>query len=384
MNNIYRWCAGQRSRYGKYSLIGILTFLISILSGANLQAQFVTKEASTVSSASIVLNEIMSAPLKSIPQAMLADAHGIAIIPNVLKGGLVVGVRHGKGVLCLRDRQSGWQPPQFVSLTGGSVGFQLGVNSTDVILVFKTAKSIEGLMTGKFTVGGDAAVAAGPVGREAAVATDGRLQAEIYSYARGRGLFAGVSLDGSILEIDPHASGRYYYGGRPPAGGLQSGQPVPMPASAVKLIEQLTMYSPVATTVVPPGQSIVVGSASPGTGNTVGAGSDALRASLAGASRRLQSRLDKNWKQFLALPADVYTFGNAPNVKNLEESLARYEQLDGDPKYRPLTSHAEFRSTRDLLRQYVKSLKSSSGTISLPPPPAAKTGARWLTPTPKK
>jgi lipid-binding SYLF domain-containing protein len=164
----------------------------------------------TVDAATGVLDEIMSVPAKQIPQYLLADAHGVAIIPNVVKGGFVVGVRHGRGVALIRDDMGQWNPPIFVSLTGGSVGWQAGIQSTDVVLIFRTRKSIDGLMSGRLTVGVDAAVAAGPVGRQAAAATDTSLGAEILSYSRSRGLFAGVSLDGSLMQLD-HAAGSAYY-----------------------------------------------------------------------------------------------------------------------------------------------------------------------------
>ena len=153
-------------------------------------------EATTLASASQVLDEIMSISMRRIPESLLADAKGIAIFPNLLKGGLIVGVRYGRGVVVVRDQAGPWRPPVFVSLTGGSLGWQVGLQATDVILVFKTHNSVKNLMNGKFTLGLDVAAAAGPVGREATAATDATLRAEIYSYSRSRGLFAGLALDG--------------------------------------------------------------------------------------------------------------------------------------------------------------------------------------------
>ncbi len=137
-----------------------------------------------------------------IPSYLLGDAEGIAVIPSVIKAGLVVGGRRGHGMVAIRTNDGSWSHPVFLTLTGGSVGFQAGVQSTDVILVFKTRRSIEGLINGKFTLGADASVAAGPVGREVNAATDIMLKAEIYAYSRSRGLFAGVALDGSSLKIN--------------------------------------------------------------------------------------------------------------------------------------------------------------------------------------
>jgi len=136
-----------------------------------------TREAATVEESRQVLNEIMALPAKGIPESLLSNAQGIVIVPGLLKGSFVVGVRYGRGVVLVRDDSGAWRPPSFVSLTGGSFGYQIGVQSTDIILVFKTRSSINGLLAGKFTVGADAAAAAGPIGREAAAATDASLKA---------------------------------------------------------------------------------------------------------------------------------------------------------------------------------------------------------------
>lgn len=153
-----------------------------------------------------VLDEIMAAPDKRIPDKLLGDAEAIAVIPDVVKAGLVLGGRHGKGLIAVRSADGTWSNPSFLSLTGGSIGFQAGVQSTDVVLVFRSRRGVDSIVNGKFTLGADAAVAAGPVGRNAAAATDAELKAEIYSYSRARGLFAGVALDGAVLSIDHDAN----------------------------------------------------------------------------------------------------------------------------------------------------------------------------------
>jgi lipid-binding SYLF domain-containing protein len=148
-----------------------------------------------------VLETLPTIPAKCIPPSLLLDAQGVAIIPKVLKIGLGVGARYGEGVVLARNPDGTWSNPVFVCLTGGSVGWQAGVASTDVVLVFKTRKSVERLLQGKgkITLGADVAVAAGPVGRQAEAATDARLQAEIYSYSRSRGLFGGIALEGAAI-----------------------------------------------------------------------------------------------------------------------------------------------------------------------------------------
>jgi lipid-binding SYLF domain-containing protein len=173
--------------------------------------------AGTIRTSSEVLEAIQSIPLKCIPPALLADAQGIAIIPNVVKGGFVIGGRLGHGLVLSRNPDGSWDGPAFVTLGGASVGFQAGLQSTDVILVFKTRTSLERVLRGKgkITLGADVAVAAGPVGRQAEAGTDGRLTAEIFSYSRSRGLFAGVSLEGAAIVYDAEMNHAYARNLRP-------------------------------------------------------------------------------------------------------------------------------------------------------------------------
>jgi len=153
-------------------VVAVLLFIAGSLEAGS-------KETEIVRTAVEVLEEISAIPETGIPPTLLQNAHGIAVVPGVIKVGFVVGGRHGRGVVLVRDDRGGWSNPVFISLTGGSVGWQIGAQSTDVILVFKSGKSIDGIMKGKFTVGADAAVAAGPVGRSASASTDAQLKAEI-------------------------------------------------------------------------------------------------------------------------------------------------------------------------------------------------------------
>jgi lipid-binding SYLF domain-containing protein len=144
-----------------------------------------------------------------IPSWLLARAEGIAIIPNVVKAGIIVGGRGGKGILVIRDSQGNWTNPVFLSLGGGSFGFQAGIETSDVILLFMNRHSVDGATGGKMTLGLDASIAAGPVGRLASAATDFGLS-EIYSYSRTKGLFGGISIDGSVLAVDSRANESFY------------------------------------------------------------------------------------------------------------------------------------------------------------------------------
>ncbi|MBD8897738.1 lipid-binding SYLF domain-containing protein [Rhodanobacter sp. DHG33] len=170
-----------------------------------------------------VLSEIEQAPDKSIPSDLLKDARAIAVIPDVLKVGFVFGGRRGEGLVSVKNPDGTWSNPSFISFGGGSVGFQIGVSSTDVILVFRTQRGVDSIVNGKFTVGADASAAAGPVGRTASAATDQQLKAEIYSYSRARGLFAGVALDGSVLKIDQDANAAAYGAGITPRRIFEGG-----------------------------------------------------------------------------------------------------------------------------------------------------------------
>ena len=205
----------------------------------------------TVQQSEQALGELVGIPGKEIPQRLLLEAQGVAVVPNVLKIGLVAGVRRGHGVVMVRDANGQWTYPQFITLTGGSVGWQAGIQGTDVVLVFTTRKGVEGLLKGKFTVGVDAAATAGPVGRNAAAATDTELKSEIYSYSRSRGLFLGASFDGSLLEIDQGAAVSYYGPQQAP------GVPQRVPDSATKLHDYVADLTRPAT--VPPPQLLLPG-----------------------------------------------------------------------------------------------------------------------------
>src|SRR5579872_5882697 len=174
------------------------------------QASAAGNPTETIRRSEQVLADLMAIPARQIPQHLLAGATGVAVIPDVTKIGFIAGARRGHGVIMVRDPDGEWSLPQFITLTGGSVGWQAGVQGTDVVLIFKTRKGVEGLMSGKFTIGVDASVSAGPVGRDAEAATDASLKSEILSYSRSRGLFLGVALDGSALEIDHLAHAEFY------------------------------------------------------------------------------------------------------------------------------------------------------------------------------
>jgi lipid-binding SYLF domain-containing protein len=191
-----------------------------------------------------VVEELAAIPETGIPSALLEDAYAIAVIPAVLKVGFILGGRRGEGLLVVRTPEREWSNPAFITLTGGSLGFQAGVQSTDVILVFKNRRSVENIVNGTVTLGADAAIAAGPVGRRGEAATDAQLKAEIYSYSRSKGLFAGVSLEGAALQIDHQSNADFY--GQPglDARRIFSDLELRRPTAARDFIQTLNRYTP--------------------------------------------------------------------------------------------------------------------------------------------
>jgi len=168
------------------------------------------RQEATLLNATEVMNELRQAPDQNAPNWLLDRAYAVVVVPDVLKVSVVVGGRRGTGVMVIRKDDGSWSNPVFVNLTGGSLGFQVGVQSTDVMLVFTSKAGVEGIIGGKLTLGADASVAAGPVGRQTEAATDIGLNAQVYSYSRSKGLFAGVALDGSALTINHKYDAEYY------------------------------------------------------------------------------------------------------------------------------------------------------------------------------
>ncbi|MGI9247505.1 MAG: lipid-binding SYLF domain-containing protein [Woeseiaceae bacterium] len=182
--------------------------LLALVFASNSDAA--TREEKRVADAADVLDQLLRIPEKSIPPTLLSRAYAVAVIPNVVKAAFGLGARRGKGILVVRQDDSSWSNPAFVTLTGGSVGWQIGAQSTDIILVFKTRKGVDGIANGKLTLGADASVAAGPVGRHTAIATDLLFKAEVVSYSRSRGLFAGLALEGAGVTMDRKANAAFY------------------------------------------------------------------------------------------------------------------------------------------------------------------------------
>lgn len=194
-----------------------------------------------VDTATEILQDLKRIPENAIPPALLRRAYAVAVIPSVMKGGFIFGGTYGRGIVVARRADGQWSNPMFVMLTEGSVGFQAGLQATDLVLVFKTQRALSGLSRGKMTLGFDASIAAGPVGRQATAATD--MQTEIYSYARSRGLFAGVSVQGGALTIDQKAN-KAYYQMEISASRILADPGIPTPPSARRFIDTLAALVP--------------------------------------------------------------------------------------------------------------------------------------------
>jgi len=189
----------------------VLFVVLLLASTPLLIAQPSSDEARRVADATTVLDEIMAAADKAIPRTIMEKAEGIAVFPSLIKGGIVVGGQRGRGILSTRDKKNGeWSSPAFLTITGGSIGAQFGAQAIDLVLVINNQRGLEQLVKNQFKIGADAAATAGPVGRDASASTDIQLRAQILSYSRARGLFAGVTINGSTIRQDRDANERYY------------------------------------------------------------------------------------------------------------------------------------------------------------------------------
>ncbi len=213
--------------------------LISLPAIAFAQDETRVKDVERVEAAATVLNEIMAAPDSGIPEEILGSAKCVAVVPSMIKGAFGVGANRGKGVASCRTAK-GWSAPAFFVLEGGSFGFQIGVQAVDVVMVIMNENGMKNLLASKFKLGGDASVAAGPVGRHAAAGTDWKMRAEVLTYSRARGAFAGLSLSGAVIKQHTDDT-RAFYGRMIPFRSILTGEITP-PADARKFLDALAKY----------------------------------------------------------------------------------------------------------------------------------------------
>lgn len=189
-------------RLGQGVGLSILVLAIAVMAAAQTKNEKkIAAKTEEAQKASTVFTEIMNVSEKAIPQGLLDKAEAIAVFPGVVKGGFIVGARGGHGVISRRVH-GGWGPPAFFNLGGGSVGLQIGASKTDFILLFMNTGALEGLLKDKFEIGGEGSVAAGPVGRSTSATTDAQLKAQILSYSRSKGAFAGLEIKGVVIDPD--------------------------------------------------------------------------------------------------------------------------------------------------------------------------------------
>jgi lipid-binding SYLF domain-containing protein len=184
----------------------VALLVVALLSGADASAD--SEHETRLANAANVLAGFTEDELSGIPIDLLQRAHGIAVIPNLIRGGFFIGGRRGRGVITVRMPDGTFSNPALITLTGGSIGWQFGAESMDLVLVFANARSVRNIESGKFTLGGDASAVAGPIGRHNAAALTGR--AEVYAYIRSRGLFAGAAFEGARLDVDEQGTERFY------------------------------------------------------------------------------------------------------------------------------------------------------------------------------
>jgi SH3 domain-containing YSC84-like protein 1 len=233
-------------RVTKFLLTAVLTTLVTTLWPGVTQSSARTKDdddtTKRLDAAADVLKEIMAAPDKGIPRDLLDKAACVVTVPNVKKGAFIVGAKYGRGfIMCRNTNGRGWSAPAGVKVEGGSVGFQIGGSETDVVMLLMNQSAIDKLLSSKFTVGADGSAAAGPVGRTASAQTDAQLHAELLTYSRTRGLFAGVSIDGATMRPDDDAN-KDMYGKEMSNRDIVRGN-VTSPPAAARLLAELNRYS---------------------------------------------------------------------------------------------------------------------------------------------
>jgi len=186
-----------------------LTALMFLASPSVSGAQ--TNEEKRVTDSAAVLETLVRAPDQGIPEHILERAEAIVVIPSLVKGGFIIGAQHGRGIMSVRDRETNrWSAPGFIALTGGSIGWQIGVQAVDLVLLVMNRDGVKDLLDNEFKFGANASVAAGPVGRQGEASTDASLNAQILAYSRAKGLFAGLSLEGASLRVDKDANKDFY------------------------------------------------------------------------------------------------------------------------------------------------------------------------------
>ena len=222
----------------------VLALVVLGLAASSFAADEVdNKAADRVKAAATVLEEIQSTPDVGIPDEVMGSAECVAVVPSMLKAGFVFGARYGRGVASCRTPK-GWSDPAFFTIQGGSFGLQIGGQAVDLVMLIMNQKGMQNLLSSKFKLGADASVAAGPVGRHAAADTDWKLRAQVLSYSRARGVFAGLELNGAVVKIDRESTLEFYGRMQPFTSTLQT---VSSPAAALPFLNDLAKWAKIAS-----------------------------------------------------------------------------------------------------------------------------------------
>lgn len=208
-------------------------------------ASEITPQHKLLKNATSVLEEVLSTPDVEIPQKMLAKARAVVVFPTMMKAGFIGAMRYGKGVASVRDSKTGkWGPPSFVTTIGGSVGFQAGAQAVDLVLLVMSERGVNGLLQNQFTLGSDLAVTAGPVGRYAEAGFDIMLQGDVYSYSRSKGIFAGISLKGTVIKPNYEYNKEYYRQDLTPEDIMMHGGLKAIPESTKRFMRDFNRMAP--------------------------------------------------------------------------------------------------------------------------------------------
>src|SRR5882762_2479286 len=226
------------------SLLVVLVLCLNVASFGADQESRTSKAVLRAQAAADVLDEIQGAPDKGIPQEVLGSAECVAVVPSMLKGGFIVGGKYGRGLASCRTAK-GWSAPAFFMVTGGSIGFQIGGQAVDLVMLVMNNDGMKNLLSSKFALGADASVAAGPVGRHAEGNTDWKMRAEVLTYSRARGVFAGVSLNGAVVKQDKDST-REFYGRMVPFRTSLTGE-IEAPAGANEFLSALAKWAQAAS-----------------------------------------------------------------------------------------------------------------------------------------
>jgi lipid-binding SYLF domain-containing protein len=287
---------------------------------------FAESAADRAQSAADVLSEIMAAPDKGIPEEVMGSAKCIAVIPSLVKGGLVWGGAHGRGMATCRT-DKGWSAPAPLSLTGGSFGLQIGLQGVDVVMLVMNERGMQALLASQFKVGGDASAAAGPVGRHAEASTDWKMKAEVLTYSRARGLFAGLTLNGSVIKQDDDATRELYGRVVPFRSLLTGGEPTPKAAqpfvaAVQKAAPQIVITPPAAPSSSPDNK--------PHTETPEGKSSDAKPSDQQSTDQTAGDQKTNDQKATDQKPTDQKKDPKAPDPKNPDQKTP--DPKTPDPK----------------------------------------------------